>query len=1034
MQLFGQFFFQIEHQANANYVASEELGTDPKLWKDLTDLFVVAVPSIKTRCFPDNFVEGTSEFDSASSRLIALNSTSLVADLSRLEDMIIISRNILTVGQEAQNMAAKARLDQAMFKFTTLCIKASARGFPTDNTTRQDEEKWHVVIEKFKKLLIKCLQFMNNLVVQNERRKLFLWVELFDSSTDGLLTHYTGESGKLLESIPELGLKPPLLPEMEDEDEEDEEDEDETAVASTTEGTIAAEPSPMPSTRVDQAKSDFLSNPFLLYFGSVGLDVKKDLEKQGKPATASHIAAECRRRWQNSSDEDRQEWIDFYDNVATKYKDKRLQDGEQGLQKNTRLANEAIKEIADHLKLDTNGKGLGTLSGNAPVHMHAVEAVLGLAPMPVPNSRSAASNMNAYFSLGEKGSYVPITSTVPEPSKADMDDYRVVYGSDYGAQILSNGKVDLLKRLEPEPERTSQPHPGLSPTNQPGEQSTPKREESEPLEGDESQATASEDSLSDDDGTVIPGDDARGILTDVPLILSPGEIEALPMIIQSGIVPPNPSTPGYGRTPSIVTATRNMHTVRCHLLLAQEHGRNLLRELLIFVAAWDLREDELYFKIMLNIMQAILLNGLMQFAYNTFREHKDIISPAQAVIMKLLTSIFRARQGEDSKRENPQDQETGDNAASVYPLKVDVHLVSYLFTEFRRQIIPQVCALIFLQGKIRDGTASPEDFPLNLWDMERMYEGIYQYLEFFAILTEHDAWKRMMADWDITNELVTLLEELDIAIPLSTPRNHALQQRRGPLQEHPGSNLGPQASTAPPQPVAVERPYEVSSSSQPTQPAAPPPAPLAADQGYAQPPLEDEPSNFEWRNLKKLAVLVLSSLVWKSKQVQEQLGKADSLGRPGRGIRALLNCCKMDDYNPYIKEHAIMALRFALEGNEANQQVVKNLSGNPPPVTLPSMLNNDGETSAPAPAQSAPNWNEVFAVNDKLIELAKKKSKPGGPLQLDGIDIPKEVLQAHGYETFVDDEGQMKIARRKNFPEPVIPQYRADPSGKLPKF
>jgi palmitoyltransferase len=500
------------------------------------------------------------------------------------------------------------------------------------------------------------------------------------------------------------------------------------------------------------------------------------------------------------------------------------------------------------------------------------------------------------------------------------------------------------------------------------------------VEGDESQATVSEDSLSDDDGTVIPGDDARGILTDVPLILSPGEIEALPMIIQSGIVAPDESAPGYGRLPSEITAIRNMHTVRCHLLLAQEHGRNLLRELLIFVAAWDLREDELYFKIMLKIMESVLINGMMNFTYNTFREHKDIISPAQAVIMKLLTNIFRARQSEDAKREKSQDEaaEQSLNGNALYPLKVDVHLVSYLFTEFRRQIIPQVCALIFLQGKIREGTASPEDFPLNLWDMERMYEGIYQYLEFFAILTEHDAWKKMMADWEIVEELVTLLEELDIAIPLSTPRNHALlQQRRVPLQPIPSTAtpslptapaLAPPITTAPvgklappitaaPQPVAVERPYELSSNSQPPTLAAPPPAPAATDQGYIQPPLEDEPSNFEWRNLKKLAVLVLSSLVWKSKQVQEQLGKPDSHDRPGRGIRALLNCTKIDDYNPFIKEHAVMALRFALEGNQANQQVVKDMSSHPPTIVTPNLDRN--HTAIKGGKQ---NWADVLTV------------------------------------------------------------------------
>jgi hypothetical protein len=41
---------------------------------------------------------------------------------------------------------------------------------------------------------------------------------------------------------------------------------------------------------------------------------------------------------------------------------------------------------------------------------------------------------------------------------------------------------------------------------------------------------------------------------------------------------------------------------------------------LIFVAAWDLREEELYFKFMVKIMEAILANQLLPFAYHAFRE------------------------------------------------------------------------------------------------------------------------------------------------------------------------------------------------------------------------------------------------------------------------------------------------------------------------------------------------------------------------------------------------------------------------------
>lgn len=112
-----------------------------------------------------------------------------------------------------------------------------------------------------------------------------------------------------------------------------------------------------------------------------------------------------------------------------------------------------------------------------------------------------------------------------------------------------------------------------------------------------------------------PGDQERGLLTDIPLVLGPTEIEALPMIIQAGIVD------GFGpKSSGNNSEMQKMQAVRCNILLAQESGRNLLRELLIFIAAWDLTDDEFYFKMMQQIMEAILQNGLMPFAYQTFGE------------------------------------------------------------------------------------------------------------------------------------------------------------------------------------------------------------------------------------------------------------------------------------------------------------------------------------------------------------------------------------------------------------------------------
>ncbi|QVM07181.1 copper transport protein [Coccidioides posadasii str. Silveira] len=402
----------------------------------------------------------------------------------------------------------------------------------------------------------------------------------------------------------------------------------------------------------------------------------------------------------------------------------------------------------------------------------------------------------------------------------------------------------------------------------------------------------------DDDYRGRPGDQQRGLLTDIPLVLGPSEIEALPMIIQAGIVdsfgPKGPQKPG----------TKNMQAVRCHILLAQDTGRNLLRELLIFIAAWDLPDDELYFKMMVQIMEAVLKNGLMSHAYSDFGQAKDIISPAQAVVIKILTHIFRAKY---SPPNITSATETPTGRSSVPVTKVDVLTVRYIFTIFRGNIIPETCALIYLQGQIRAGHALPEDFPLNLWDMERVYEGVYQFLEFFAVLTENTEWKNLLVQWEIVYDLVTLIKELEASIPKGSLSSLTAAASRAPQTPKESAQPGSAA------PVAVERPYE------PNDPEPTDAATVSAESRAPSPPMGNEdPSEFEWRNLKKLVILVLSSLVWKCPEVQNQIRKYG-------GVETILSCTSFDAHNPYIKEHAVMCLKFLLEGNRENQRVVEEL-------------------------------------------------------------------------------------------------------------
>jgi len=287
-----------------------------------------------------------------------------------------------------------------------------------------------------------------------------------------------------------------------------------------------------------------------------------------------------------------------------------------------------------------------------------------------------------------------------------------------------------------------------------------------------------------------------------------------------------------------------------------------------------------------------------------------------------------------------------------------------------------------------------------------MYEGVYQYLEFFAILTEHETWKRMLSNWEISHELVTLLKELDAAIPkgqLSPPPLRNVQHAPpppAPVEVHipPSHQQQDQQQPPQPQPVAVERPYDTTAGAAEAYippPTSPSPRPYMDEAA-------DEPSDFEWRNLKKLAVLVLSSLVWKNKHVQDQI-------RPLGGIEAVLNCCSYDEHNPYIREHAIMCLRFLMEGNKENQDRIHALE----------KYNQDANAKAKAPAAPAtassphPNSNTA-APGESSGSGGGNGSSNRSPVN---VRVPDEVLDQQGYETYMDKQGQVMLRKRQHVPQ-----------------
>ncbi|GAQ03383.1 hypothetical protein ALT_0704 [Aspergillus lentulus] len=827
---------QILYKTHQESDVRHNLGLSPDIWQGFTDVLTKAIPVLESQSFAWKSPP-SANYEHSSSNLIAYNYFSLVKDIERLNDLCTIARNLLATTKKAQNIAAEKGFDQRILALVDTCVRVTARGFDGETNAR-NEERWQKVVNLYKRLLITCLQFLHNFIMHNEQRKMVLWLDLFGY-------HSTGDSN--------------IIQPREPLDQANAQAEGVAPIVKIGERIV----NPPIRALYDQTAEDLL------------LETISNFPRE--PATIKEEAAMLLL----ANIKDHMEKLLGRDLTAIQEMGK---DPEQ------------VKEIRAALTAILGAKvdGWSDLQDRArdlPPALPEDEPPRKKAILTIDRSQTAGFPRICWADLPDLNEYGALAAGDAPITEEDTSMPRSAQSA---AETLQEAKDELMARLQD----SSQIADHGDQDYDAGDAGTVGDDDSHSLEAvadGSMEEEEEEDDEDDEDYRGRPGDQQRGLLTDIPLVLGPAEIEALPMIIQAGIVD------SFGLKGGERTGSRNMQALRCHILLTQETGRNLLRELLIFIAAWDLPDDELYFKMMVQIMDAVLKNGLMSHAYSDFGQPKDIISPAQAVVVKILTHIFRAKYSPASVTGATQQSATKNPA----PLsRVDILTVRYIFTIFRGNIIPETCALIYLQGQIRAGRALPEDFPLNLWDMERVYEGVYQFLEFFAVLTENNDWKNLLVKWEIVYDLVTLIKELEASIPKGQLSSLSLGRNSPSKEAHQqGAAAGP---------VAVERPYD---------PGDPDPAENGGGSTGSRaesPPITEDPSEFEWRNLKKLVVLVLSSLVWKCPEVQDQI-------RRYGGVETILSCTNFDAHNPYIKEHAVMCLKFLLEGNRENQKLVEAL-------------------------------------------------------------------------------------------------------------
>lgn len=125
----------------------EQLAIDPNVWNDLHQALEAAITTLTESCFnyPKPAGQTTEDAENALQALLITNYASLVKDVGRVNNLLGIGRNILTIGNQAQKMAGKKHVDESMLKLVTICIKITLRGGGAA-TTKEDDKKIQLVV------------------------------------------------------------------------------------------------------------------------------------------------------------------------------------------------------------------------------------------------------------------------------------------------------------------------------------------------------------------------------------------------------------------------------------------------------------------------------------------------------------------------------------------------------------------------------------------------------------------------------------------------------------------------------------------------------------------------------------------------------------------------------------------------------------------------------------------------------------------------------------------------------------------------
>ncbi|KAE9380808.1 hypothetical protein N431DRAFT_396050 [Stipitochalara longipes BDJ] len=454
----------------------------------------------------------------------------------------------------------------------------------------------------------------------------------------------------------------------------------------------------------------------------------------------------------------------------------------------------------------------------------------------------------------------------------------------------------------------------------------------------------------------------RGLLTEIPNILDTKQIEALHMTVKACIV----DSMGSGLTP----AGENLQKTRCKMFLALDCGRNLLRELLVFIAVWEQNDQQFIFQITAQIIESFHHNALLPFAWNCLRILKDIVSPAQTVLLRLINYMFRAR------KDSPI-------YADVKDYNRDAKLIHFLYNYFRCRVVPDCLALLHAQAQIRQNARAAADFPVDLWDMERAKDGLSQYLDFISVIAEIPEMRHLLIEWETVYEMVALLKALEAGVARKNIDERPMPGQPGPARRAPSST--PAVDSHPPQDVNSTQ-------------------------------YQDTPHRFPWAGIKIQILIILTSLIAPNNTRRQGPGNpiVQKQLLAHEGIMPLLNCCVYDGHNEYLKERATLTIKFLMEGCKEAQDFVKELV----PVKQAQAQAQAAARAAQEAAQSSASATASTSTTTTGMPRQTAKAPPGSAPYVankNAIAAAKAQALAHAKESGIAHGASNVEKRMKEF-------------------